>query len=142
MLGLTQLMTQTMDAKAPARAVVQASVLTLGVAGSFFVLERSLHGLLGSQLPTHGMPTGLLAGLMYSVLAIFALTIMLQILAPATNTHPRWRALGIHLRNGFYANALLDRWIGALRVPTTQLAKAQPEKVRVEAPQTAEELTV
>jgi len=45
----------------------------------------------------------------------FGSVIMLSALLPALMGHPAWRAFYVHLKNGFYANALLDRFIRTAR---------------------------
>jgi len=40
---------------------------------------------------------------------------MLSALLPALVDHPAWRAFYVHLKNGFYANALFDRFIRTAR---------------------------
>ncbi len=55
----------------------------------------------------------ILTGIM---LLAFGAVVFLQILAPILADKPAYTAMAIHFRNGFYANALFDRIIGALRI--------------------------
>ena len=54
-----------------------------------------------------------------NLLAIEALTVVVQLVAPAHGRVRPRRALAVHLRNGFYANAVFDRLTGALRRPAS-----------------------
>lgn len=137
MLGIAQMVAFIVDARSHSQAFVLVSGLALVVASSFFLLERGMHILLDRQLPELSMPTGLLQGLMFGVLAIFTLVVFLQMLAPSMKTRPLWRNLGIHLRNGLYINALLDHWVGAINLKSTPIIP-KPTPVRSTRPQRQE----
>ncbi|MEL6537640.1 MAG: proton-conducting transporter membrane subunit [Bacteroidota bacterium] len=131
MLGLSQLFAPVLDSKNSGRALLIAVGLSALVASSFFVLEEAMHMYLGSQVPIHTTAPVWLQGLMYSVLAIFAAAIVLQVLAPSAKSYPFWNRLGIHLRQGLYANSVLDRWIGTFRLGQPL---ASPEAVSATVP--------
>ena len=52
------------------------------------------------------------------MLGAFGLAVLAQIVGARRPDAPFLRAFYVHLRNGFYANALFDRLVGAQRLPT------------------------
>lgn len=112
-LGLTQLLTPALDRGLPWSTATQIAGLTVAVGLAFFALETATAGWLAASLPPRTVPpTSVLvaAGL---IVASFAVAIGLQLVgAGRTRTG---RALYLHLRQGFYANALFDRLVGTYR---------------------------
>ncbi|HAA12351.1 MAG TPA: NADH/ubiquinone/plastoquinone (complex i) [Cytophagales bacterium] len=144
MLGLTQLFAPVMDSRRSGRALAIAMGLSAAVATSFFVLEGTMHRYLGTQVPAHASAPGWMQVLMYTVLVVFSVAILLQVLAPTAKAYPFWHRMGIHLRNGFYANSVLDSWLGTFRMeqpltvpqpklatPPSQPTPSTPEEVAV-----------
>lgn len=118
-LGLSRLFAAALAAKGSA-LLLQASLLALMVTAAFFILESGARHLLDHELPALAMPgwAKLITG---SVLLLaFGLVIFVQMIAPQLANRPFYRSLAIHVRNGFYANAIFDRLVGALRVHTPQ----------------------
>ncbi len=89
----------------------------------YFALQAATAFLLGGVIPlaTPLGPIGL--ALLAGVLTAFAAAIVLQALAPARG-RPLARALYVHIANGFYANALFNRLVGALRLRATPAPRA------------------
>lgn len=115
-MGLTTLFASAFDSNGSIRLLIRASFMAIIVAASFFALETGAHFLLETQIPEMlglSMTEKILTGI---VLTAFAAVVLLQILAPVLNSNPTFMKFAIHLRNGFYANAIFDRLIGALRV--------------------------
>ena len=119
-LGTTQLIGPALDAAAPAAANVRVAVLAFAVTLSFFSLEAVTQHLLGDTVPHDGARTVVHAALLAVLLATAALVIGFQLTAPVAAGGPRRARLVVHLRNGLYANALLER-----------LVAPRPEPVRV-----------
>ena len=118
-LGLSQIVAPTVDSDGGALGAVLAGLMATGVALAFFTLEGATHHLLHGVVPgISGRPTVLLV-LAAGLLATFAAVVLLQVLEPARPWSRRRQALAIHMRNGLYANALLDRAVGALRTRPT-----------------------
>jgi len=117
-LGTTQLVAPALDSAGPVSATAQVVGLAGAVTAAFFTLEAGAHALLSSTVPDHldRGPAHLLAVGVFVVL--FAGAVAVQMVEPTRPMGSRFRTLAIHLRNGFYANALFDRAVGALRVPT------------------------
>ena len=119
-LGTTQLVAPALDSTGGVAGTVRAVVLALAVTVAFFALETGAHELLSGTLPEDVGRGALHLGLIALVFVAFTAVVLLQIFEPGrAKTAPR-RALAVHFRNGFYANALFDRLIGALRTPRTE----------------------
>lgn len=115
-MGLSKLFSSAIASRKSTALMLQASLLALVVTTAFFVLESTMHYLLASQLPELTMP-GLAKIVTAAVLlAAFGLTVYVQIMAPQFANKPFYRAMAIHVRNGFYANAYFDRLVGALHI--------------------------
>jgi len=115
-LGLARLFTSAIDSDGSWKLIVQSSLLVLLVAFAFFSLEAATHHLIISQVPEL-LQIGLLKSiLIITVVFIFAGAVFFQILTPTIPNSPRYQAWAIHIRNGFYANAIFDRLIGALTI--------------------------
>jgi NAD(P)H-quinone oxidoreductase subunit 5 len=122
-VSLVQLLGQATTTRAPGAVMLRAVVAAAATALAFFVLEMGAARLLGSAVPIVARrDTGTLV-LMTLVTIAFAFAATMQLLVPALANSPRWASLYVHVRSGFYANALFDRLIGAMRpVPTPSLA--------------------
>lgn len=119
-MGLSRLFTSALNAKASSALMVQASLLALLVAASFFTLESGSRYLLSSQLPGLTMPG--MGQLVTAAVLIgaFGLVVLIQIIAPQLSGNSYYQAIAIHVRNGFYANAFFDRMVGALRIHSAE----------------------
>lgn len=116
-MGLSTLFATALDNNESNFIVLfRTAILASIVAVSFFALESGSSLLLKSQLPeSSGMSP--LEIIMFVILLIaFGATAIIQIVAPALSVKPFYRRLAIHLRNGFYANAIFDRMTNALNV--------------------------
>lgn len=116
-MGLSTLFATALDNNESDFIVLfRTAILASIVAVSFFALESGSSLLLKSQLPeSSGMNP--LEMIMFVILLIaFGATAIIQIVAPALSVKPFYRKLAIHLRNGFYANAMFDRMTNALNV--------------------------
>lgn len=114
-LGLSQLHIQTVDSASTTVALFQSSLLVVLVTGVFFLLEKGSHAILVNEIPTMMTLTFTLQVAIYSVVAAFGVVILIQLLAPAFKETKFGYRLGIHLRNGLYANVLFDRMVGSLK---------------------------
>jgi len=118
-LGTTQIIGPALDSDGPMTGTMRAAVLAAAVTVSFFTLESGMHWILGEVVPDHGTRTGIHAALIAVIVASFAMVIGFQLMGPARPPGRRRRRLAVHLRNGLYANAVFDRLVGSLRVPTS-----------------------
>lgn len=121
-VGLTLLIAQAMmQGQAKTYVVGRTIAAAAGATAAYFVLQAGAARLLSPALPPIPMPGTLGLAVMALVVVLFALVAVLQILAPARSAAPAWRAARVHVANGFYANALFNRLVGALRRPATAL---------------------
>jgi len=115
-MGLTTLFASALDSNGSFTLLLRASLLAVVVATSFFALESGAHFLLQGQIPEM-LGLSLTEKILTAVvLAAFAVVVLVQILAPVFSSKPTYNKFAVHLRNGFYANAIFDRLIGALKV--------------------------
>ncbi|MDH4295136.1 MAG: proton-conducting transporter membrane subunit [Cyclobacteriaceae bacterium] len=119
-LGLARILTSAIDSKRNVGLVFQASLMALLVTIAFFSLESGTHYMLASQLPDLTMPGSgklLAAGV---IMLAFGLAVFAQIMAPGLSPKPYYKALAIHVKNGFYASAIFDGLVGALRIYSSE----------------------
>ena len=69
----------------------------------------------GAHLPAAPVPGALEWGLIVLALGSFGLVAVAQALFPLWAHHPATAGWRVHLANGLYLNALLDRLIGGFR---------------------------
>lgn len=130
-MGLSRLFTSALDLKAGLILAFRVSLLAMMVAALFFTLEAGAHHILSSQLPELSTPILAERVLIYILLLAFGATVAIQILAPMWSSSPRYLALAVHLRNGLYANALFDRMVGALRIPSLEYKSSTTKRAEV-----------
>ena len=114
-MGLSQILVQTIDSKGTISAMTQSVIMVVLVAGVFFSLEKGASILIASQVPA-GNEMGILTKVVVSVIiTCFVMIVLFQLAAPGLKHGNFTRKLGIHLRNGFYANVIFDRMVGSLK---------------------------
>ncbi|MEQ8576826.1 MAG: hypothetical protein RIB63_22360, partial [Fulvivirga sp.] len=115
-LGLSRIFTAALESKKSLPLLIQATLMAIVVTTAFFTLESGMHYLLSAQVPELTAPSlGKIAAISI-ILIVFAAVVFTQILAPFISQSSNYSALAIHIRNGFYANAIFDRTVSALRV--------------------------
>jgi NAD(P)H-quinone oxidoreductase subunit 5 len=114
-MGLSQILAATIDSNGGLKAVMLTVGMTLIVSLSFFTLEHGARLLLGSEIPAMKNPAPVIQWMTLGILGCYSAIILLQLLAPRLKSTPFGYHLGIHLRNGFYANVIFDRIIGSLK---------------------------
>ena len=113
-MGLSQLIIQALRYKKASVVTLMVTALAFGVSWSFLFLENGARIVLGNQIPALSTPPPIIAAATWILLTIYCLTLITQWLA--LERKAKWTyALGIHLRNGLYANVLFDRMIGSLK---------------------------
>ena len=114
-MGIAQIIAPALDSDGKLAAVGRTLILGVAVALAFFVLEHSFAHVLRSELPLILRPTQPVVVAVWSVVTVFGIATLFQILRPAYAPTAWQRRLSVHLRNGLYANAAFDRLVGALR---------------------------
>ena len=127
-LGLASYMASSLDTRSGFAYLPRTALLAIMITIAFFTFESAMHMLLIDQLPATyklSFASTIVAG---SLILAFATVIMVQIIAPSTQAAKRFRALGVHLRNGLYINALLDNLIGAWHLQKTTMKASRAAK--------------
>jgi NAD(P)H-quinone oxidoreductase subunit 5 len=110
--GVAYLVAQGLADAAPAALTRRTAVAAAGAAVAYFAFHEGAAALWGGALP----PVPAAGALEWAqiVLAIlsFGLVAVAQALFPLWSHHPATAGLRVHLANGLYLNALLDRLIG------------------------------
>lgn len=119
-LGLSNLFTNAIASKWNINLLFRATALALLVTIAFFSLESATHKLIASQVPDLNTPQPAKLIAMVFILLAFAVTIFIQLLASQIAQKPFHRALAVHIRNGFYANAYFDKLVNALHIQSPE----------------------
>ena len=108
-------MAQGLADAAPAALTKRTALASLGAALAYFSFQVIAGAIWGASLPTPPVPDALVWGLIVLAILSFGLVAVAQALFPLWAHHPASAALRVHLANGLYLNALLDRLIGGFR---------------------------
>lgn len=127
-LGMTQLIAPTLDSLGSIKGTVQASFLALAVTTSFFSLETIFHKMLSELVPEGTSRDIFQWFFIATILIIFAFVVVTQILGANHNQSKKRRAIAIHFKNGLYANAYFDRFVGSLNLKTENTKKLEMSK--------------
>jgi NAD(P)H-quinone oxidoreductase subunit 5 len=113
--GVAYLVAQGLADTAPRALTRHTARASLATAVAYFGFHTLAGALWGTFLPASPVPGPLEWGLIVLVLASFAVVAVAQALFPLWAHHPSTAGLRVHLANGLYLNAVLDRMIGGLR---------------------------
>ncbi|MDW4499308.1 proton-conducting transporter membrane subunit [Sulfitobacter sp. D35] len=113
--GVAYLVAQGLADLAPAELTKRTAVASLGAAIGYFAFQATAQAIWGPGLPPAPAPGPLEWALIVLAVASFGLVAFAQALFPLWAHHPSTAGLRVHLANGFYLNALLDRAIGGFR---------------------------
>lgn len=114
-MGLSQMLAMTIDTKSSGKAILLTIGMTLMVSASFFTLEHGASVLLSSEIPQLQQPVETIQSVIMTLLICYAGIIGLQLFAPRLKSTGIGYKLGVHIRNGLYANVIFDRLIGSLK---------------------------
>jgi len=113
--GVAYLVAQGLADRAPAQLTKRTAAAALAAAIGYFSFQTAAQGIWGPALPAAPMPGELEWALLVIAVASFGLVAFAQALFPLWAHHPAAAGLRVHLANGLYLNALLDRAIGGFR---------------------------
>jgi len=113
--GVAYLVAQGLADQAPAALTKRTALASLGAAIAYFAFQAAAEAVWGPALPAAPSPGPLEWALIVLAVASFGLVAFAQALFPLWAHHPATAGLRVHLANGFYLNALLDRAIGGFR---------------------------
>jgi NAD(P)H-quinone oxidoreductase subunit 5 len=123
--GIAYLIAQGLADAAPRQLTRRTAVASLLATLAYFFFHRLADWLWGGQLPGPPHAGPLEWALIVLTLISFGVVAIAQAMFPLWAHHPAAAGLRVHLANGLYLNALLDRLIGGLRVPAKSAASEQ-----------------
>jgi NAD(P)H-quinone oxidoreductase subunit 5 len=118
--GVAYLVAQGLADAAPVALTKRTAAAALAAAIGYFSFQTIAQAIWGPLLPAAPMPTDLEWALLVVAVASFGLVAFAQALFPLWAHHPATAGLRVHLANGLYLNALLDRAIGGFRTTTNR----------------------
>ncbi|WP_322488662.1 proton-conducting transporter membrane subunit [Chloroflexus sp.] len=116
MAAVAYLLVKGNTGKAPLYVITRTMGMAALVTIAFFILEVIAEALLGGAVavyPVLSMPVMIA---MVAAVVIFVAVMAFSAFLPALVNLPAWRAFYVHLKHGFYANALFDRVLDTLRL--------------------------
>jgi NAD(P)H-quinone oxidoreductase subunit 5 len=113
--GVAYLVAQGLADKAPAALTQRTAAAAAGAAVAYFAFHQVAGLLWGGVLPAAPAAGALEWALIVLALLSFGMVAVAQALFPLWAHHPAAAGLRVHLANGLYLNALLDRLIGGLK---------------------------
>jgi NAD(P)H-quinone oxidoreductase subunit 5 len=115
--GVAYLVAQGLADAAPAALTKRTAAASAGAAIAYFAFHQIAGALWGGVLPPAPAAGALEWALIVLALLSFGLVAVAQALFPLWSHHPAAAGMRVHLANGLYLNALLDRLIGGLKTP-------------------------
>ncbi len=117
--GVAYLVAQGLADAAPVALTQRTAVAALAAAIAYFGFHVIAKAVWGPHLPPTPVAGALEWALIVLALVSFGLVAIAQALFPLWAQHPASAGLRVHLANGLYLNAILDRLIGGLRTAKT-----------------------
>ncbi|MDW8368829.1 MAG: NADH-quinone oxidoreductase subunit L [Geminicoccaceae bacterium] len=114
-LGVAYLLAQGLADRAPAALARRTALASLLAVLGYLGFQSLASWLAAGLLPPPPAPTTLDAALVALVILSFALVALAQATLPRWAHHPAAAGLRVHLANGLYLDALVDRLIGDRR---------------------------
>ena len=114
--GVAYLVAQGLADAAPVRLTQRTVLASLAAAFAYFAFQAIADALWGPILPAAPQPGPLEWALIVLAVLSFGAVALAQALFPLWAHHPATAGLRVHLANGLYLNALLDRAIGGFRI--------------------------
>ncbi|WP_179380776.1 proton-conducting transporter transmembrane domain-containing protein [Jannaschia marina] len=113
--GVAYLVAQGLADLAPAELTRRTALASAMATVGYFAFQALAQALWGPGLPDAPPPGALEWALIVLAILSFGLVAFAQTLFPLWAHHPATAGLRVHLANGLYLNALLDRAIGGFR---------------------------
>jgi len=114
--GVAYLLAQGLADSAPRLLTRKTALYSAAAAIGYFALQTMAEWLTGGALPATPAPGRLEWTLMALAVLSFGLVAVAQALFPLWASHPAAAGLRVHLSNGLYVNATLDRMLGGWSV--------------------------
>ncbi|MEQ8305417.1 MAG: proton-conducting transporter membrane subunit [Hoeflea sp.] len=113
--GVAYLVAQGLADLAPVALTRRTVVASVAAAIAYFSFQAGATAIWGGVLPAAPVPGPLEWALIVLAIVSFGLVAFAQALFPLWAHHPATAGVRVHLANGLYLNALLDRAIGGFR---------------------------
>jgi NAD(P)H-quinone oxidoreductase subunit 5 len=110
--GVAYLLAQGLADAAPRVLTQRTALYSVAAAIGYFALQAGAERLAAGTLPAVPAPGPLEWALIILVVPTFGLVALAQAMFPLWAFHPAAAGLRVHLSNGLYANAVLDRLLG------------------------------
>ena len=110
--GVAYMLAQGFADMAPRELTRRTAVYSVATSVSYFGLQAVATSMTAGVLPSAPMPGPLEWGLIVLAVISFGLVAVVQAIFPLWAYHPAAAGLRVHLSNGFYVNAVFDRWLG------------------------------
>ena len=114
--GVAYMLAQGFADAAPRALTRRTAVYAVATSVGYFGLQMAATWVTGGALPPAPTPGPLEWGLIILAVTSFGLVAVVQAMFPLWAYHPAAAGLRVHLSNGFYANAVFDRWLGGWSV--------------------------
>lgn len=118
--GVAYLVAQGLADMAPKALTQRTALASLAAAVGYFTFQVAADTIWGPLLPPVPAPGPLEWVLVTLAVLSFGLVAFAQALFPLWSHHPTTAGLRVHLANGLYMNALLDRALGGFRTANSQ----------------------
>lgn len=116
--GVSYLIAQGLADAVPMALTRRTIAASTGAALAYFGFQVIAQMLWGQSLPVIPVAGALEWALIVLAVASFGIVAFAQALFPLWAHHPASAGLRVHLANGLYLNAVLDRALGGFRLPT------------------------
>ncbi|MBS0559901.1 MAG: oxidoreductase [Proteobacteria bacterium] len=110
--GVAYMLAQGFADSAPKALTRRTAVYAVATSIGYFALQAAASAVTAGALPPTPAPGPLEWGLIVLAVFSFGAVAVVQAMFPLWAYHPAAAGLRVHLSNGFYANAVLDRLIG------------------------------
>jgi len=114
--GVAYMLAQGFADAAPVALTRRTAVYAVATSAGYFALQAAATALTSPTLPPAPSPGPLEWALIVLALFSFGLVAIAQAMFPLWAWHPAAAGLRVHLSNGLYANALMDRLLGGWSV--------------------------
>ena len=114
--GVAYLIAQGLADAAPAALTRRTAAMSVAASVAYFALQRGAEWTMAGTLPPTPAPGPLEWALMVLAVFSFGAVAIAQAMFPLWAYHPAAAGLRVHLSNGLYANAVLDRLLGGWAV--------------------------
>ncbi|WP_210526856.1 proton-conducting transporter transmembrane domain-containing protein [Rubellimicrobium arenae] len=111
-LGVAYLIAQGLADAAPRALTRRTLAMSVGATLAYFALQTGAEALTAGTLPPTPEPDALGWAVLVLAVATFGVVAVAQAALPLWAGHPAAAGLRVHVANGFYLNALTNRWLG------------------------------